>query len=186
MALFSLTCIFKLGWIQNIFFYSIWTYVGLFYSDIIIWLNNRRFSYLLWLIASVGTVTIIILYIAGYPIDMQYNKFPPTLLFLIFSITMMSLIISTIPQINHVYECICRTDLIKKVFDLFSSRSLTIFLYQVFAFSISIRLVYDFFPGDTAILGIIKSVICFLITVPICALLSLVFGKIEKVAVSSH
>ena len=181
VVLFVLTCIFKLGWIQNVFFYSIWTYIGLFYSDIILLLKKQRFVYMLLTTALAGIGSLILLHITGHSIDMQNNKFPPNLIFLIFSVTAMSLIILIIPYINDFYNSICGLSIAQKVFDLFSKRSLTIFLYQVFAFTVSIRLVYDLLPGDTVLLGILKSLICFVITVPLCALFALVFGKIEDI-----
>lgn len=182
IALFALICVFKLGWIQNVVFYSIWTYIGLFYSDIILWIKDLRFVYLLWIITFIGTAALIVLYNTGYPIDMQYNKFPPNIIFLIFSIVAMSLIILSIPHVDQIYDRICRINLVKRIFDLFSNRSLTIFLYQVFAFTVSIRLVYNILSGDTALLGIVKSVICFFITVPICALIALLLGSIEDLS----
>lgn len=179
--LFCLTSIFELGWIQNVFFYSIWTYVGLFFSDIILLVKKQRFIYLLMIIALAGIGALIILHAMGYSVDMQYNKFPPTLIFLVFSTVAISLIILALPYFDSLSALICKVSSFKKIFDLFSIRSLTVFLYQVFAFMVSIRFVYDLLPGDTVFFGIVKSAICFIFTVPICALFAMVLGKFEDI-----
>ena len=186
LAIFVIMCIFDLGWIQNVVFYSFWTYIGLFYTDIILWLKNHKFRKFLGLVVLIGIVAIFIFAVMGQPIDMQDNKFPPNLMFGLFSIVAMSLIILGIPLIKKGYECICKYKLIRKIAHLFSTRSMTVFLYQAFAFNVTIRIANRLPFGNGDIMSFVKAAVCLITTVLFCAVLSLAFGKIEDFGVEGH
>ena len=115
LIIFVIMCVFDLGWIQNVVFYLFWAYIGLFYTDIILWLKNHKFRKFLGLVVLIGIVAIFIFAVMGQTIDMQDNKFPPNLMFGLFSIVAMSLIILGIPLIKKGYECICKYKLIRKI-----------------------------------------------------------------------
>lgn len=180
LIIFVATCIFKMGWIQNITFYSLWTYIGLFYDIIICNLNKPSFRKKISSIILFGATTILVLHSMGKEIDMQYNKFPPNITFCIFSFAMMALIILSIPYINKIYTYIKKYKPIKKIINLFSTHSMTIFLYQVFAFNITIHFSNFLITGDNIIISIIKSTLCLITTLPICAVLAHIFGKFEN------
>jgi len=179
-ALFVISCFINIGWIQKITFYSIWTYAGLFYSDIISRLEKRSFRRHLLVLALIGAGAMFVLCLLGQSIDMQYNKFPPNIMFGAFSVTMMALVILMIPNINRLHDFIGKNRLANKVAELFSSRSMTIFLYQVFAFNITIRLTNKLIPGTSIMDTIAKPIFCLVTTVLLCVFLALVFGGVEK------
>lgn len=181
IILFMITCFCNMGWIQHVVFYSLWTYVGLFYSDIIVQLENHNFRKQISLVALMGMVTMLVLYAMGESVDMQYNKFPPNIMFGAFSIVMMSVILLMVPNINKLYDCIERCKLVNRALELFSTRSMTIFLYQVFVFNLTIKLSNVLIPGSSGVVSAIRSILCLIITVPLCAVLALVFGGVEKI-----
>lgn len=180
-ALFALACFANMGWIQNVVFYSLWTYIGLFYKDIILCMNERCYRKCLGLTALIGTVVMLILYAMGNPIDMQNNKFPPNIMFGVFSVVMMSLVLLIIPYINKAYGYMGKSKVAKTIFDLFSTRSMTIFLYQVFAFNLTIWLANVLVSGSGIMAAIVKSIVCFIATVPVCAVLAFIFGRVENI-----
>ena len=170
-----------MGWVQNVAFYSLWTYIGLFYSDIMIVSKQNCFRKSFVLIATVGAAMIIVCYFIGQSIDMQHNKFPPNITFLAFSIVMMTMIVLMIPCFNRAFEHLEKYRMAKTIVDLFSNRSMTIFLYQVFAFILTIRFANTIISGNSIIASIVKSMICLITTIPICTVFAIVFGNIEKI-----
>ena len=63
---------------------------------------------------------------------------------------------------------------------------MTIFLYQVFAFNITIRLTGMLIPGSGMVASVAKAVFCFVVTIPICAGLAVIFGRIEKLEIKHN
>ena len=178
-GIFVLTCFLKLGWVQNVAFYSFWTYVGLFYSEIKAAVEQKRTGRYFLYSAAVGAVTVFILYLTGQSLDMQSNKFPPNMIFFVFSVMMMALIIFILPYLDRLIGWIESRRIFGKIFNLFSTRSVTVFLYQVFAFNITIRLTNILIHGEGLFFSIVKSVLCLAMTIPVCAGLAVVLGQIE-------
>ena len=183
LGLFVLTCLFNMGWVQNISFYAMWTYIGLFYNEITSAINQKHIRKNMAFLFAAGAAAICMLYFAGQPLDMQVNKFPPNIIFFVFSVMMMAAIILAIPCLNRIFDCLEKSNAVNKIFALFSTRSMTIFLYQVFAFNLTIRLANKIIPGSGIIVEIIKSAICLAATVPVCAGMAIIFGKIENVRI---
>lgn len=179
-GIFTVTFLLKIGWAQNVAFYSFWTYVGLFYRDIKLAVEHKRTRKIFLYTAAAGAAAICILYFAGQSLDMQSNKFPPNIIFFIFSAMMLSLIMLAIPYFDRLFGWLEKDNLAGKIFNLFSTRSMTIFLYQVFAFHLTIRFANMLIYGDGIIASFTKSVLCLVATVPVCAGLAAVFGRIEK------
>lgn len=170
-----------LGWIQNVIFYSFWLYLGLFYKNIQLNLQESYFRTILIASSICSFLALVFFFYNGYPLDMQYNKFPPNIMFALFSNIMMSLILLSIPFINNLYSFFEKNSLISKIVVLFSTRSMTIFLYQIFAFNLSIPLSNLIFLGNQTLIAIFKSIFCFVLTILICDLLALIFGNFEQI-----
>lgn len=180
LGIFGVTCMLKLGWFQNVAFYSFWTYVGLFYRDIKTLVEQKRTGIYFLGVAAAGAAAIVVLYLLGQSLDMQSNKFPPNMIFLVFSIMMMALIMWGIPYLDRFIGWLETNKIFGGIFNLFSTRSMTIFLYQVYAFTLTIRLTNMLISGNGIGWSIAKSVLCLTITIPVCALLAVIFGKVEK------
>lgn len=170
----------RLGWIQNVIFYSFWVYLGLFYKEIKLNLRKHYFKIIIITTTICSFLSLVIFFYKGYPIDMQYNKFPPNIMFALFSNIMMVLILLSIPIINNLYIYFERNQIISKIANLFVTRSMTIFLYQIFAFNLTIPLSNLIFFGAGTLVAIFKSVFCLISTILICSLLALVFGNFEQ------
>lgn len=186
IGIFVVTCLLKLGWFQNVAFYSFWTYVGLFYQDIKTAIKQKRTRRYLLCLAAAEMIVICILRLARQPLDMQSNKFPPNLVFFVFSIMMMSLIIFGIPYFDRFVGWLETGKLFGWIFNLFSTRSMTIYLYQVFAFNLTLRLTNMLIRGDGIIATIAKLVFCLAAVILVCAGLAVIFGKIEKLEIRHY
>lgn len=181
LGLFWITCLLQMGYLQNVTFYSFWTYIGLFYSDIkLVFEEKHNRKYFLYIVVA-GIVTICICYFVKLPIDMQSNKFPPNLIFLVFSIMMMTLIMLILPYLDRSFVWMEKYKFVGRILDLFSTRSMTIFLYQVFAFNLTVRIANILIQGGGAIVSITKAVFCLLASIFVCAGLAAIFGRIEQV-----
>lgn len=180
---YALICQMNSRWVQNVAFYSFWTYIGLFYSDIkgaVAEKKTRR--YFLYL-AAAGAVMLCVLGFAGQSLDMQTNKFPPNLIFFVFSVMMMALVIYAIPCLDRFLGWLEGGKLSGGIFRLYATRSMSIYLYQVFAFNLTIRLSNKLLPWDGLPAAAMKAVFCLAATTLVCAGLAAVFGGIEKLEV---
>lgn len=179
LFVFVSTCYLNLGRIRSIAFYSLWTYIGLFYGEISLHITERKFRKALMFIALIGLCGILGLHSVGLPLDMQSNKAPPNLMFLVFSVVNLSLIFLLIPSITKLGKYIEQHNLPGKILALFSTRTMTIYLYQSFAFYIAIRLTNRIIPGIDFISAVMKVMLCLVFAVVLCSVFALLFGKIE-------
>lgn len=181
LFVFVATCYLGLGRIRIVAFYSIWTYIGLFYDKITAHITERNFRKALLFVALVGLVGILGLHTVGLPLDMQYNKAPPNLMFLVFSVVNLSIIFLLIPYITKLGKYIEQYKLPNKILALFSTRTMTIYLYQSFAFYIAIRFINTLIPRIDFISAVIKAMLCLIFAVVLCCAFALLFGKIEDI-----
>jgi len=189
VVMFVGSSLMNMGWIQNVFFYSIWTYIGLYYRQLIKArkdkTNNRpALISVLVIIISVGILYG--LYRMGFSLNMQHNKFPPNITFFLFSFSAMSLLYIMYPTIERISSCIRQCKWIGMLFKVFCTRSMTVFLYQVFAFNVTLRLINHLSIGNSFLAMSCKAFICFIFTVLICWILGVVFGKIESWSILAH
>lgn len=126
-GVFSVTCVLKLGWVQNIAFYAFWTYAGLFYKEIKCAVQQKGTRKYFVYISAAGAVAIGVLYFAGCSLNMQSNKFLPNMIFFAFSVMMMALIMLAVPYLSRIFDRLEKNTLANKFFVLFSTRSMTIF-----------------------------------------------------------
>ena len=169
IGIFVVTCLLKIGWAQKIAFYSLWTYVGLFYSDIMLAVESKCTRKYFLYMAATGEIIICMLHFVGEPLDMQINKFPPNMIFLAFSIMMLALILWAAPYFDAIFKWLEKDNLVGRIFNLYSTHSMTIFLYQVFAFSLTIRFSHMLIQGNGIIISCIKAVFCLVTTILVCA-----------------
>lgn len=171
----------KLNWYQHIGIYTFWTYIGLFYSEISTFLqkNYRRLIPI-----TLSVICIFILYTLhnnGVNIDIQTNKFPPSNIFTIFSISAVSLLLALTPVINGIFYIIYKLPLVGKMISHYNRHSMSIFLYQSFAFYFSVRWTKAIYPVTNSITdSIYQSLICLVITIPLCSLFAMAFRWTEN------
>lgn len=71
----------------------------------------------------------------GQSLDMQTNKFPPNHVFLFYSFAVMTILYLAFPLLKALYRALAKAlPPIDKLFSDFSENSITVFLYQSFAF----------------------------------------------------
>ena len=181
LAIFAGSCLLKLTWLQTPAFYAMWTYIGLFYGEITAAAKQKKNRRFLLAAVGVGAAAIAALYLAGVPVNMQHNKFPPTLVFLIYSAAAMAGILLVHPQLDRLLAVLEAHKLTAKLFALYSRRSMTVFLYQVFAFQLTIPLTNWLIPGSGLPAEAAKFLFCLAVTVPLCGALAACLGRIEDI-----
>lgn len=187
LAVFAGTCLLHIGWVQNVAFYSLWTYIGLFYPEIKAGLEQKYAQKYLWSMLLLGGISICTLhFFAKQSLDMQRNKFPPNMMFLAFSSLAMPLILLCMPRLDKILARIQSCKFIGKIFNLFSTRSMTIFLYQPFAFNLTIPIANALIPGSSTIATVGKALLCLATTILTCAGFAVIFGRAEKIGTNPH
>ena len=184
-AVFLVSAIFKAGWIQNVLFYSVWTYIGFYYQSIKCAEKKRRNVLIAGITLLVSFGALFILYKAGLGMNMQVNKFPPNTVFYFFSFAAVSVLYLIYPVIDLILKKISKFKLTRKMFDVFCTKSMTVFLYQVFAFIITFKLISYISTGNTFLTDICKLIVCFPVSFFLCGLLGMICGKIESLSVIS-
>ncbi len=182
IAGFFALAIFKIGWIQNVSFYSIWTYLGLYYQDIkAVRKGKKKTAYGIGLGVLMISVSFLFLkYKLGYSLNMQTNKFPPNIVFFFFSFAMMSFLYLIYPWLKKTLKKLAKLKYIGKIFKVYCTKSMSIFLYQAFAFNITIPVTKCINVGNTFLSVTCKIVFCFIATFLLCGILGMIFGKIEN------
>ncbi len=184
---FFATVMFKAGWIQNVLFYSIWTYIGLYYQEIkqAGKGEKRHVLYgLILLLVSLGVI--FLMYKLGYSMNMQTNKFPPNSVFFFFSVVTMSFLYLIYPGLEKGLKRLAELKCIGKIFNVYCTKSLTIFLYQAFAFNITIPIMKCINMGNPVLTEICKIVVGFITTFLLSGILGIIFGKIESWSIISY
>ena len=177
----------KLGWIQNVLFYFVWTYIGLYYQQLIRERKENKSRVSLGVIAFlISGGAVYVLHRLGYSLNMQSNKFPPNIVFFFFSFMAMSFLYLIYPVLESVLIHLKQNKLFGVIFKIFCTKSMTVFLYQVFAFNITLRLINYLSIGNSFLAMSCKAVICFISTVLLCWILGIVFGKIESWSLLSY
>lgn len=181
LAAFAGCCLLKLTCLQTPAFYAVWTYAGLFYGEITAAARQKKNRKFLLGIAGAGAVTIMALYFAGASVNMQHNKFPPTLTFLVYSAAAMACILLVLPRLDKLLAGLEENKLTGRLFALFSRRSMTVFLYQVFAFHLTIPLTNRLIPGGGLAAEAVRALFCLAVTIPLCASMAVLMGRIEDI-----
>lgn len=170
---FALASLLGLDWLQTVSFYALWTLLGLFYPEISAGHEKYRRSFLC--MAGLGGVLCCVLAVLGHPLSMQGNKFPPNVMFLGFSAVTMGVILRVLPCLDAVLARIEKGRLAGWLLDLYSRRSMTVFLYQALAFNLTLPLSHMLSPCGI----VVKTLVCLLSSVAACAVLAVVFGRAE-------
>lgn len=178
-CIFMIVCLCRTGWIQNIAFYGLWTYIGLFHKEIALAAKSKEHQKYFILSAIASSSGMILTFLCGASLDIQYHKFPPNITFALYSIAALSVILLFLPQFNHLFDFWEKNILMRRILDLFSTRSLTIYLYQGFAFNLAMRLVRRLAPRSGFLAPYIQCLFCFAVTVLICAVFAIVLGWVE-------
>ena len=188
ISFFVLTYLLKLGWIQNVAFYLIWTYLGFFWERIKTELYKSSIRRKLLCTVVVCFIIIVGIFLADISVNMQYNKFPPNIVFFVYSIMMMSGLGFIFPYLDNALEKIECSKLFGKRFFLFEKRSFTVYLYQSIVFYVTIKIT-NIIVGSVnggVMSTFTKIIICFVSTVYLCERCAAYFGKIEDYRIQKN
>lgn len=164
-------------YIKNVLVYSFWVYLGLFYSDFKGKKINRVFTFA---IAILSYFVVSILIKTGYNPDMQINKFPPNIAFLVVNIGNFSILILIKKYIINLLQIFHLNNIVAKI----GRYSYTVYLYQPFGFLLGaiILSLFKIVPYDYDIIGALYYWIINIFT----ALISIkIFGSVEKITVNT-
>jgi len=170
------------GWYypQNVAFYCFWIFAGLHYPA---WKaryidkTSRRWELLL--IACIGVAVVAAACIFGNAaMDMQENKFPPKGIFLLFSVTAMSVLTLLLPGIVRIMNLLGRIKLLNWGMEQLSQYSLSVFLYQPLAFLLLHRLMMLW--ERLGLRHSVQFVCCCVLIVPMAVILAALFGPLER------
>lgn len=114
---------------KNVIFYSFWIYLGFFYERFKIRPPKKRYLILVSVLAYVF-LWLAISNTTRYNVDMQLNKFPPNLAFLLMNIGNISLFLLLKKYIADIIRMLN----LKGLFIKLGQNSYTVYLHQTFAF----------------------------------------------------
>ena len=174
---------FKQASYWNYFFvYGFWVYLGQEYLHIFEnQINEVKKKCLFISICSMGTM-MMLYYKFGFELNMQSNKFPPNIMFLTYTIFVLSLFVLLSEMIfKSVIWIKKKFHILEEIFKIYEECSFSIFLIQPIAFATSYSLLCFLSLNKLVEVNDIFSVLVyFILTVPIAALMGKGFYVIEK------
>ncbi|NEW07089.1 acyltransferase [Paenibacillus sp. SYP-B3998] len=162
-------------YVKYLLVYGFFTYLGLFYPD---FKEQKNLKYTAGVIGIISFVICFLLVKSpDYPLNMQYNKFPPNSLFLFYNLMMLCFL-----YIGGKYILkLLSLSKIKRILDIYSSLGYTIYLYHPFSFVVLSVLLNLFKLNDIAKQHSVIALCCyFLFVVLFNILIAKFFGSIEK------
>lgn len=168
--------------VRMILFYSIWMYAGLFYERLNFKNSQGKLKYL-----TLGVMLLPVIYLISrkghFSLIMQHNKFPPNILFLIYSISAMAILYALSSWIVAWFQKqIEQSPRFKRIFDAHNRRGYTIYLYHPLSV-IGASLIFAIIdPSYSASSHAWFRTLCFfVIIVYLNTVLAKIFGWIEDV-----
>ncbi len=181
-ALVALVVLFQhlgLGLPQKVCFYMIWICLGFYYDDIRAYLTSG-FKYIC--VISTCCAALVILYLCGFSMNMQSNKFPPNLIFMLFSIGAVTTVLKFIFYNGAFIEKLHQHRILSFLLREYEMHSLSIFLYQPIVFYVLITLfnrVRSYVGGN----DYIYAVLYLIIAIPACAMIGKLFSRFEGIKI---
>ncbi|WP_376769390.1 acyltransferase family protein [Paenibacillus germinis] len=171
---------FNLDWhyyklFKQVLFYSFWVYLGIFYSEF------KQSPWPRTLIVLTGLITIFLIifliFKMQYPINMQSNKFPPNLAFLMLNIGYLCLF----SLLKNYIVRLLSLSIINTVIKTFATYGYTIYLYHPFVFLTVMTYISKFNYSQKLLEHqYISTLLLFIVITLISMLLPKFFGWLEK------
>ena len=170
------------SFVRMILFYSIWMYTGLFYERLNFKNSQGKLKYLV-----LGVVLLPVIYLISrkghFSLIMQHNKFPPNILFLIYSISAMAILYALSSWIVAWFQKqIKQSPRFKRIFDAHNHRGYTIYLYHPLSV-IGASLIFAIIDPrySTSSHAWFRTLCFFVIIVCLNTVLAKIFGWIEDI-----
>ena len=165
-------------------FYVIFTYIGILYIDKFknVYINSK-WLFIIIIVALLINKGLIMLGLGIW--DMQTNKFPPNIVFLVHSSMIMLILFILRITIVEIIEALCKNKIIKFIFEQYRDNCYTIYLFHPLVFItlnklITVANISNFLNEY----NFIKLMIYLLITIPCSAILGKCFNIIEKIKIN--
>lgn len=162
-------------------FYTFWTYLGFYYPKF----KNKPLKFYQSIFISVLSFAIVLYLIKNgyYRSDMQFNKFPPNMLFLFFTISWFFILVS----FRKIFVKVGNLKFISNLVSSYASYGYTYYLYQPFSFLAANIVLFNILKLNTTLdqkwqLGILYSLFIIMFTL----FYKLVFYKFETLNVLSN
>lgn len=169
-----------ISYFRETVFYLFWVYLGTFY-DSIKDLSRRRVVFALIIVAMSALLICLFGQLGLYSYYMQNNKFPPNIMFVLFSICAMVMLYLLKDILLKGFKILLQTPL-KIVLNEFKNHCYSVYLYQTFAFCALYLIMHIFIlPICNITSPYLLLIVYLVITIPLCAFFGKVFGIIEKI-----
>lgn len=129
--------------------YGFFTYIGLFFTTFMQFTKNQIRNAVILLITCSIIVAVSILFFEVSP-SMQKNKFPPTIIFLIFSVGILTILYLISNQIICAVNYCKRNSIFNWIYTQYTKHGLTIFLFHPFVFLLLIEIRRILFGGGNS------------------------------------
>ena len=171
----------RLGWYygQNVAFYSLWIFIGLHYPQLkqrYVEGRGRRWELLLVALLGIGILAVLCL-LGVASADMQSNKLPPNGVFLLYSLAGMSILGLVLPGVVWFMNRLARLSVARWGMDTLSRYTLSVFLYQPFAFLLLNRMMV--YSAGRGVGYKPLFALCLVLLIPLGVALAAVFGPLE-------
>jgi hypothetical protein len=166
--------------LQKVAFYSLFVYFGHFYADLEEELSYMPLRGFLWAFVVMTLAALIGMLFAGVDLDMQFRKFPPDLVFLLFSVGTLSGVLLMTPYIDAAFGAMERCKPLRFFLNLYAKHSLTIFLYQPLFFLWAVPVCNRLITGPNFGPELARMLLCLAMAIPACALPALLLGRLEN------
>lgn len=164
---------------QKVAFYALFVYAGHYFQQWQDELDDQPLRGFLWTFVVMTLVVLCGLRYSGVDLDMQFRKFPPDLLFLLFSVGTLSGVLLLTPHLDAFFAFIEQFKPLRFMIDLYAKRSLTIFLYQPIFFLWAVPLVNKWIVGPNFGPELVRVAVCLVMAIPACAFPAWLVGKAE-------
>ena len=174
--------------LQSMLFYAFWVYLGFYYISM---LNDKSVRDKLLPCLTLSIVSIILLLTfrnyGHFTMDMQQNKFPPNIIFLLYNMCLIPIIYLFSQQINKFLDLLCKFNPWAWIFKQYKQNCYSIFLYHPLAFLTVYHILDKFelnvFFENNEFIGLL---IYWFTVIIIAAGFGSIFGRFERLKYGSQ
>lgn len=168
----------NVDFLERVFFYMIWICAGFYYDRLRALFTSRSAAWLI--VTACCCVTVVALYLLGFSVDMQTNKFPPNLIFLIFCTGAVSVVLKLILCGSRIIEKLHSFRPLHLMLNEYETHSLSIFLFQPVVFY-PLMLLFGKLRSHIGGSDYLYFVFYVITAFPLCAVIGKIFSFTESI-----
>lgn len=166
------------GFLQKVSFYMIWVFLGLHYDFVRAYLTAKP----IWGVLSACCAGLAVLSFCGFSLDMQKNKFPPNIVFLIFSVGAVTVVLKFIFCNTAFVDKLHQNRVFGYLLHEYEMHSLSIFLYQPIVFY-ALGVLFGIVPPRIGGNDFVMETLYLIFAIPTCAVTGKLFSYFETIKV---